>query len=268
MIRRIISNGQPGVSRAALDVAMVMEREHGGWVPEGRSAGGDGILPERYTMRTMTAGDLSACNEQNILDSDGTLLLSYGDTKGEFSHLLEFAKKCHKPSLHGDLSTRNAFQTAKEISVWIARYRIGILHVAGPDDDKDRSAYKDAEKLLKAVLHFDTMDMALAPENQEPPPPDPPRSVKEAVDRLASQLPLKDRVRIANMQWQELLMLQPTLGRYIRDSFGLWSGNEALMNSCRFAAKTLNLREEEASATIIRRLWIRLKEIHTLKVVK
>lgn len=267
MIRRIISNGQTGVSRAALDVAIEMEMEHGGWVPDGKRAG-DGTLPERYTMKAMTAGNLSACNERNILDSDGTLLLSYGPKGEEYSELLACAIKYHKPHLHMDLSTRNAFQTAKEISAWIARNHIKTLNVAGPDDDEAHSVYKDAEKLLKTLLHFDAMDMVIVPETHEPPPPDAPRTVNEAVDRLASELPFKDRVRIANMKWQELSMLQSTLGRYIRDKFGLWSGNEELMKSCRFAAKKLNLREDDASATIIRRLWIRLKEIHTFKVIK
>ena len=98
--------------------------------------------------------------------------------------------------------------------------------------------------------------------------PIPPKSVKEAVDRLISEMALKDKVIIANMTYDELVDLNSNFGAYIRNAFRLWSGNDELMESCRFVSKNKKLDPDGASFAIIDALWESLRKTHKLKVVK
>ena len=79
---------------------------------------------------------------------------------------------------------------------------------------------------------------------------------------------LKDKVIIANMTYDELVHLNLNLGAYIRNAFSLWSGNDELMESCRFVSKNKTLNADGASFAIIDALWERLRKTHKLKVVK
>ena len=95
-----------------------------------------------------------------------------------------------------------------------------------------------------------------------------PQTVAEAVDQLVSELSLKDRTKIANMQEDDLISLQFSLGRYIREKFDLWAGNTNLMESCRFAAGEVDLHADNASSVILTELWKKLRETNLLRVVK
>ena len=105
------------------------------------------------------------------------------------------------------------------------------------------------------------------PEKGRPSTP-PPKTVEEAVDRLIEELSLKDRTTLGNLTEDELSLLHINLGEYIRNEFGLWSGNEDLMTSCCFIAKRDKIHEDEASSIIIKELWSRLGETHKLRIVK
>jgi len=99
-------------------------------------------------------------------------------------------------------------------------------------------------------------------------PSTPPNTVEEPVDRLISELSLKDKTTISNLSEEELINLHICLGEYIHNEFGLWSGNDDLMASCCAIAKTDKVHEETASTIIIEALWERLRETHKLRVVK
>ena len=100
------------------------------------------------------------------------------------------------------------------------------------------------------------------------PPPSAPRTIDEAVDRLMSNMPLKDKITVANMSPVELPNLHLTLGGYILNNFGLLSGNTELMRSCRMKAKTILQHDEDAVGIIIDSLWDRLQQTHKLRVIK
>ncbi|UCC96095.1 MAG: hypothetical protein JSW40_04905, partial [Candidatus Omnitrophota bacterium] len=78
----------------------------------------------------------------------------------------------------------------------------------------------------------------------------------------------KDKAAVARMEEDELAALNPTIGAYIRRRFGLWSGNQELLASCRTVSGNKNLHEDDASAVIIRELWKQLRETHNLRSVK
>jgi hypothetical protein len=77
MITKIISGGQTGADRAALDFALKFNIPHGGWIPKGRIAE-DGPLPAKYQLQEMPTSSYPKRTEQNVIDSDGTLILSRG----------------------------------------------------------------------------------------------------------------------------------------------------------------------------------------------
>ncbi len=75
MIRKIVSGGQTGADRAALDWAMSRGVPHGGWCPKGRRAE-DGPIPARYCLQETEAANYLVRTEQNIVDSDGTVIFT------------------------------------------------------------------------------------------------------------------------------------------------------------------------------------------------
>lgn len=153
MLKKIISGGQTGVDRAALDVAMHLGIAHGGWIPKGRLAE-DGPLPARYRLQEMATAEYAARTEKNVQDSDGTLIISRGTPTGGTDYTRKMVLKHGKPLLHIDLSIgRRPGEAASLIASWIGLYRIETLNVAGPRASHDSAAYADTITILKQAFN-------------------------------------------------------------------------------------------------------------------
>jgi len=94
------------------------------------------------------------------------------------------------------------------------------------------------------------------------------KTVDEAVNRLLSDIPIHEKRRIANLPEDGLVNLHFGLGQGIRNDFGLWAGNEALLESCRQVAGKAELHVDSASTVIIKALWARLQEYPPPKLVR
>ena len=94
----IISGGQTGVDRGALDAALDLGVECGGWCPVGRLAE-DGMIPERYRVIELTDGGYAKRTAQNVADSDGTLVISNGEPIGGTRETVERCVEMQKPYL-------------------------------------------------------------------------------------------------------------------------------------------------------------------------
>lgn len=273
MIVKIISGGQTGVDRAALDVAIKLGIPHGGWVPRGRLAE-DGPLPEVYALRETATAVYAERTEKNVVDSDGTLIVSRGELTGGSQYTCDMALKHGRPWLHIDLNRTAAFRSAVTITEWLSANDIRVLNVAGPRASKDPNIYRDAAALLESVyyLGLSAVNPKKIPESDLPEPDQPdvqnPTRVRDVVECLRGGLPLKDQVRIANMSEPELPALDRTLGEYIVNRFGLATGNAALRRSCRWVARRPIADEAAAAAVIIRALWNQLRRTHPLRRVK
>jgi len=271
MIVKIISGGQTGVDRAALDAAIRLGVPHGGWVPKGRLAE-DGPLPERYTLKETASAVYAERTEKNVLDADGTLIIARGKLCGGTAYTRDMAVKHGRPWLHVDLRQTPAFRAALAIREWVAAQRIMVLNVAGPRASKDPRIYNDTLAMLESVFYLSLADgipekpaeSGIAPEVAA----EPPSCVRDALQQLSAGMPLKDRVTIANMTEGELPALLPTLGEYIVHRFGLPAGNIPLMRSCRWVARRSIKTEEAAARLIIRELWKLLRRTHALRRVK
>ena len=151
IITKIISGGQTGADRAALDFAIKHNIPHGGWLPKGRQAE-DGKLPKRYQLQEMPTPEYSKRTEQNVLDSDGTMIVSHGHLTGGSSLTEHLAEKHEKPCIHIDLSNITMGKASIIIRNWIQRHKIAILNVAGPRDSEDPMIYQATMNLLDTTF--------------------------------------------------------------------------------------------------------------------
>jgi hypothetical protein len=274
MIQKIISGGQTGAGRGALDVAIKFTIPHGGWIPKGRKTE-DGPLPDRYHLQEMPTATYGKRTEQNVIDSDGTLIISHGRLTGGSALTRDLAKDHGRPWLHIDLNTQNRFQAAMTISSWITRHKIETLNVAGPRASRDPEIYQATVNVLTTTLYLNIVETTAPRATYTPPSLEDlmgvvtlPKTVEEAVGRVISELSLRDKAHIAKLIEQDLPNLQSSLGHYIRTAFGLWSGNSTLMESCCSILGVSELNEDDVSAVIIREVWEQLRETHRMRVVK
>jgi len=150
-ITRIVSGGQTGADQAALDVAIEKGISHGGWIPKGRLTEA-GILPEKYHLTEMETTSYPMRTEQNVIDSDGTLIISHGKLTGGSHYTREMAEKHGKPWIHIDAEAMHLEQAVKSIWPWISANGIEILNVAGTKASKDAKIYPTTKAILEALL--------------------------------------------------------------------------------------------------------------------
>ena len=153
MIEKIVSGGQTGADRGGLDAAIELDVPHGGWIPKGRKTE-DGGLPEKYHLREMPTGSYAARTEQNVIDSDGTLIVSHGKLNGGSAMTRQLAKKHNRPWMHVDLDKTNLFKAAMDVSSWVMENHIKVLNVAGPRGSKDPGIYEATRKLLALIIQW------------------------------------------------------------------------------------------------------------------
>jgi hypothetical protein len=260
MIKKIISGGQTGADRAALDVAIKLNVPYGGWIPKGRKTE-DGPLPDKYQLQEMPTSSYPVRTEQNVIDSDGTLIFSRGKPTGGTDYTRQMVLKHKKQLLHIDLNFRTSYDAAYLLSSWIDLQHIKILNVAGPRASKDSTIYNDAFRVLEIAHKIHGKGLIGNIEKL-------PGTVDEAVERLIGELPLKDKTKIANMTENELMTLEFTLGSYIDNEFGIYTGNRDLRFSSKLLSGDVHLDPDYVSPLIIKELWKRLRESHKLRVVK
>ncbi|MBW1855275.1 MAG: putative molybdenum carrier protein, partial [Deltaproteobacteria bacterium] len=254
MIAKIISGGQTGADRAALDVAIKLSIPHGGWIPKGRKTE-DGTLPEIYRIKEMPTASYPKRTEQNVIDSDGTLIIARGKLTGGTDYTRQMTLKHKKQLLGIDLNLASHFDAASLIVSWIKLQRVQVLNVAGPRASKDPGIYSDVTRILEQTIQILIdedkkfgVDFVIDTKRKTSKLP---KTVDQAVDRLIDELPLKDKTTIANMTENDLVTLQFTLGTYIGREFGIWSGNRQLLDSCSVIAHDVHLPPDFAPSVII-----------------
>lgn len=151
LIKKIISGGQTGADQGALDAAMELGIEHGGWIPKGRKTE-KGPLPACYNLKEMPTADYAQRTRQNVLDSDGTLIISNGALTGGSALTRELAEKYHRPWFHADMLKLSVPQAAEKIRSWIRENNIEVLNVAGPRASNDANIHDLTFNILKTVL--------------------------------------------------------------------------------------------------------------------
>ena len=117
-ITRIISGGQTGADRGGLDAAIYCDVPHGGWCPKGRKAE-DGVIPAQYQLQETTSGDYLRRTEQNVIDSDATVVFTLGPLSGGSLRTVEFAHGHEKPWFHLNVDQTSREKAVKLIVDWL-----------------------------------------------------------------------------------------------------------------------------------------------------
>jgi hypothetical protein len=144
----IISGGQTGVDRAALDAAIALGIPHGGWCPRGRLAE-DGPIPARYALRETATSEYRERTERNVLDSDATLILHFGPLSAGTLLTRGLASLHRKPCLTIDLTQPEEPATIRE---WLRTNTVATLNVAGPRESQSPGIAVRAERYLCQVF--------------------------------------------------------------------------------------------------------------------
>ena len=143
----IVSGGQTGVDRAALDVAIALGIAHGGWCPAGRLAE-DGSVPSRYELRETDSSEYPVRTEQNVIDSDATLILYEGNIKGGTLLTRRICRRLGKDHLTVAIDNGRP-ETVRQ---WLARTRPATLNVAGPRESTCPGIFERSMAFMLAAL--------------------------------------------------------------------------------------------------------------------
>ena len=151
-IEKIVSGGQTGADRAALDFAIENGIDYGGFVPRGRLAE-DGEIPSRYSQLTeAVTSDPSERTRLNVLSSDCTILLTHGPASTGSKQTEEFAHFLGKPLLHIDLARETVDQAAEKAAEWLDLMECQVLNIAGPRASDDENIYAAAKEFLNVLF--------------------------------------------------------------------------------------------------------------------
>ena len=145
---KIVSGGQTGVDRAALDIALELGLPHGGWCPRGRKAE-DGPIPECYQLVEMRSASYAVRTEQNVVDSDGTLILYRATLQGGTALTRDLARRHGRPLFLVDL---DRLALPGVVRGWIEAEVIRVLNVAGPRESQTPGIGEEAGAFLREVL--------------------------------------------------------------------------------------------------------------------
>ncbi len=148
---RVISGGQTGVDRAALDAALEAGVECGGWCPDGRLAE-DGRIDDCYPLAELPGGGYLERTLANVVDSDGTLIIYFSELEGGTLATRQFCGERDKPFLEIDAGREDAAAAADEIASFVEHRGIRALNVAGPRASKQAGAYSYAKEVMMRYL--------------------------------------------------------------------------------------------------------------------
>ncbi len=151
VIEKILSGGQTGVDRAALDVAIELGIPCGGWCPKGRRAE-DGVIARHYPLQETSSTDYRERTQRNVRAAEGTLILTADELRGGTALTRALAEKLRKPCLVVDPTQRASVRRAR---AWLATHGIRTLNVAGPRESGQPGSYVRTRNFLRRLLRAD-----------------------------------------------------------------------------------------------------------------
>jgi len=158
-VETIISGGQTGVDRAALDVALALGIHCGGWCPRGRRAE-DGTIPRKYPLRETPSTAYAERTAHNVHDADATLVLCRGPLRGGTALTLRLARRARKPSLTVDLDNPDGVALTR---AFLASRRVRVLNVAGPRESQEPGIAGRTREFLFALLKDQVQEVTESP---------------------------------------------------------------------------------------------------------
>ena len=148
---KIISGGQTGVDRAALDAALKHGIECGGWCPAGR-LDELGRIPDRYPLNELEHGSFVERTIQNVKDSDATVIIYFDKLRGGTEQTVHFCIEQHRPYKLINAAEVSAQNAANSVFDLVRENKIDILNVAGPRQSEWPQGYAYAFQVLDIFL--------------------------------------------------------------------------------------------------------------------
>ena len=147
-LQKIVSGGQSGVDRGALDAAIDSHFPHGGWCPRGRLAE-DGPIDRRYQLAETESAQYAVRTERNVVDSDATLILAAGVLSGGTLLTQQLAQQHDKPLLVVDLKLPLDVQQVRQ---FVGKHDVRVLNVAGPRESSSPGISAQAAEFVARLL--------------------------------------------------------------------------------------------------------------------
>ncbi len=148
----LVSGGQTGADRAALEWAVAHGVPTAGWVPKGRLAEDGGIPDGIPGLEETDSPDPAVRTRRNVRDSDATLILSLGPLTGGSALTLRRAHELARPVLHLELRALELDEAVEELDAWLAATRPARLNVAGPRASKEPGLAEEVRRLFDAAF--------------------------------------------------------------------------------------------------------------------
>lgn len=271
MIEQIIVSTSIGVGAVALDIAIKLGLDHGGWVD------GDDPLPEKYRLENLPGSGPGTAVGKAVAATDGALFfIQRADEISVCRQIRQATRHYNRPLLIVDLDQEAGFMASRHIAEWVAENRTRNLYVDGfCDDAADPTFCANIANILEASMFLSMMEtgvtsplQSIVEKTRLPGEEAPPLTLDSALNHLEKSLSLKDKATIANMAAGELASLHFTLGDYINRNFDLFTAGSGLLTDCRKRSGRWTLAPEDAAAVIIRKLWERLRDTCRIRIVK
>ena len=148
-VQKIVSGGQTGVDQGALDAAIALGLEHGGWCPRGRICE-QGVIPARFRLQETDSERYAVRTERNVVDSDATLIVHYGPLTGGTALTAELAERHRRPCYCVDLAAGPP--DLEDLRRWLREHHVRVLNVAGPRATGYADGAEQTYRLLLAVF--------------------------------------------------------------------------------------------------------------------
>ena len=150
MLKKIISGGQPGVEIAALDAAIQFDIPHAGWAYKGIKTE-DGVLPEHYNVKGIDNPSFFERLEKNIIDSEGTVIVTHGQLSIGLKGVRGLAEKHKKPCLILDLKECTINHAISSVRKWMDNHEIEVVYFTGPKPVGTSKVYRDVILIIQGI---------------------------------------------------------------------------------------------------------------------
>jgi hypothetical protein len=274
ILKKIISGGLSVSDQAVLDAAIRLGILHDGYIPWGRMTE-IGTLPSKYKLQELKTGNHFDCIEKNVKESKGTLIISAGKLNDDAEYARRMTLKYSHQIFAVDLELTPSFEAATLVNDWVQMYNIDVLYVIGPFANEYRYVDRHVTVIVEGALLLDKMDAPQGSKIQDIPYGEylqklqtVPKSVDEAVEQIISDMSLEERVRHANLDKEDLRVINYSLSIFIRNQLFMKDVNKELFKSCLAVSGNKNLNEAMAALVIIEKLWEKLRETHRLRIVR
>jgi hypothetical protein len=161
---------------------------------------------------------------------------------------------------------------------WIVGNALDVIYITGPTEKEDPGIYKAVTDILETAFYMELIESNMkrtrhhfkTPRDVLSQPH--PKTLEEAVDFLIATFPLKERIKLANLEKHELKPVYFSIGEFIRNELKWWENNTMLMESCikngHDPGNGDHNKNKDAVIIIVDSLWKELKKTHSLRIIK